>query len=757
MDGYRHIGKETPRLAARKFVTGKAEYAKDLKIPEMLYGKVLRSPYAHCKITNIDTTKAEKLSGVEAVLTYKNTPDWKLGMPIQHKRILEEKAHYFGDAVALVAAKTEAICEEALDLIEVEYEELEHILTIDEALNPESPQLYPEYPGNVIPGEMYKKLGMALVETHYGDTEKGFSEADVIVEGDSYVVNGQNPLPPEPPGIIAEWDEDDLILKGSMSSAGISRFFNANGLQMHMSHMRVIPAYVGGSYGSKHISGSGHIILYAAALAKATRKPVGMFFTKNEHIATYATRLNSKGHYKIGMKKNGTITALSGEWLADCGALSAEQAMMVSVGLISQSILAKSDNVDINSKIVLTNKVPTGAYRGFGYLENGIHISNVLFKALEKIDMDPVDYFKHNRLHVGDHFFHAYMCSGMETCAGPDIIGALEEGSKTFAWQKKWKGWGKPTSIQGNKIRAVGVGLAGQSDVGEQSSNENVQLNFDGSATVYCGATEFGPGTRDVMVKMAAEVLNLPLDLVKITSPDTLSTPYEWGSTGSRSTYSMGSAVVMAAKEAKKQLLERASKVLDCSPNDLDTKDSMVYLKNKPEIRIPWIAAIGIHKSITGVGYFHGAYNITVHQFQFVELEVDVETGKISVLEQLCSTDCGQVVNPLSLKGQLDGYFPGIDLALRERTIWDKDGRIVNPNMIDYKTRTFNEIPKHENVLLETPPNSDPEAPFGAFGAGEPSLAPGIPAITMALYNATGHWFNNYPITPACIQENLKK
>lgn len=758
MSELRHIGKETPRLAAREIVTGRAKFARDLKMPRMLFGKALRSPHPHAKIISIDTSEAENLPGVAAVLTYQNSPDYRLGMPAPHKRFLDSVVHYVGEPVALVAAKTEEIAEEALGLIEVKYEALDPIYEIEESLGPDAPQLFPEFPGNVIPDDFYKNNHFCFLEQEFGDPEKGFGEADIIEEVESHVESGQNPLPPEAPGIIAEWNEDNLTLWGSMSSTGLCKFMSAPVLRLPMSQIRIIPAYVGGSYGSKHLTTCNNAIMNAAALAKATQRPVAVFYSKEEHFACHSVRMNSLARYKIGMKKDGTVTAIKGEWLTDCGALSGEQAMMIAVGLISQPILAKCSNVKITSKIAPTNKVPTGPYRGFGYLENTIHLSNALFRALQKIDLDPVEYFKKNRLQVGDTFYHAWMCAGYEKSAGPDILPALVKGAAEFGWQEKWKGWGKSSFIKDSKVRVVGVGLAGQSDVGEQSSNENVILNFDGTATVSCTATEFGTGTRDVVHKIAAEVLGLPLTHVSVTTPDTLSSPFDWGSTGSRSTYAMGAAVMAAANDAKNKLLEQAALMLHMKPEDLDTKNGMIYVKGNPHIQVPWIAAMGIFRNITGIGNFPGRYNVAVQQVQFIQLEVDLETGKTMVINHLCATDCGKIINPMALKGQLDGYFPGMDLAIREESVWDKNsGRLLNPNMMDYKTRTFNELPDHKIVLLETPPNADPAVPFGAFGAGEPSLAPAIPAITMALYNATGKWFTDYPITPAAILKALGK
>lgn len=761
MAEFRHLGKNQPRLGARDIVTGRAKYAADLRIPRMLYAKVLRSPHAYAKIVRIDTARAEALKGVKAVVTYKNAPPWKSGMIIPHKKLLDDTVYFVGDAVALIAAESEEIADEARDLIEVEYEVMKPVLSIEEALADDAPELYPETnPHNVALYQPFADQGMATTQACFGDIEKGFEEADIINEVTTVLDSAQNPLPAESPGVIAEWNDDDYVtVRGSMSSNGLCRMMNAGCMNLPISKMRVIPAYVGGSFGSKHFSSNGLIIHYAAALSKAIGRPVGLFYEREEHLTCQTTRMNSIGKYKIGMKKDGTVTAVKGEWTGEAGAFNGEHYMIIGVGLISQGVLAKSKNVDIATKIVLTNRQTSGAFRGYGYLENGVHISNAIYQTLEKINLDPVEYFRRNRLKNGDEFLHAYMCSGIVKSAGPDAIEMINKGAERFQWDKKWKGFGVPTSVNGSKIRAVGVGFCGQSDTGEQLANENVHLTFDGGVTVSCAATEFGPGTRDVMRKIAAEAMNVDLSMVRVTDSDSMAAPYEWGSTGSRSTFAMGTGVLMACEDAKRQLFARASQLFHCPVEALETKDGMVSIKGHPEATMPWIAAIGFNGSITGVGNFSGAYNVLVQQIQFIEMELDKETGKIEVLEQLCATDCGQIVNPDALKGQLDGYFPGIDMAIREETIWDKDGRIVNPNMIDYKARTFNDMPKHESIILESMADdeyAETKPPFNAFGAGEPSLAPGIPALTLAIYNATGIWFTKYPITPKAIVDALK-
>ena len=752
MPEYRHLGKKVERISGRDFVTGKAVYARDAKVPRMLYGKVLRSPYAYAKIKSIDTSKAEALEGVRAVLTYKNCPDWVMGMPFPHKRIFEDTAKYVGDAIAAVAAETQDIADEAVDLIEVEYEVMKPILTFKEALADDAPQLYPEFPHNTVPSHIFEEIGFGYQGLHYGDVEKGFAEADLIIEKTVELKNGQNPLPHEAPGVIADWNKEDLLLRGSLSSAGLCKMMNAPFMKIPISGMRVVPDCVGGSFGSKHISSCGGIILYASALAKVTHRPVGLFWTKEEQLAAQTNRLPSEGRYKIGLKKDGTVTAVKGTWYANCGSFAGEQGLMIAVGLISVPVNTKCENVSVDTKLLVTNTLCSGAYRGYGYLEHSALLTNILNRGLAQLGIDPVEYLKKIAILPGEKLFHAYMMSGWIDAEGPSYLKFLEAGARKFGWQDRWLGWGKNFVAEDGRIHAVGVGLSGMSDVGEQLSNDNVNLHFDGNVNINAGITEFGPGTRDVMRMLVAEEMNVPLENVRLAPCDTQANPYEWGSTGSRSTTAIGGCLVHAAKDAKRQLFERASKILQCPPEALETKDGMISIKGHPEATIPWVAAIGFNGCITGVGNTQPYYNAQCYQAQFTEIAVDPDTGKVEVVELLNAGDVGQIINPQALQGQFDGYFPGVDIVIREETILDKDGRMVNPSMIDYRTRTFNELPKHSSVILENPPeDKNGVTPFGALGGGEPSVSPAIEALTMAIYNATGKWFDKYPITPADI------
>jgi xanthine dehydrogenase molybdenum-binding subunit len=751
---YRHIGKATPRKDAREIVTGKVQYIDDIKLPKMLYGKVLRSPYPHANIKNIDTSKAEVYPGVEAVLTYKNVPEWKEGSP-RHRRILDRRVRFVGDAVALVAAKTKEIAEEAVELIDVEYEQLGAVYDVEEAMKPDAPQIYTEFPGNVFPRGLPMFGLKTLQEIIMGDVEKGFEEADFIAEGTYAYENIPNPLPLEPPGVIASWEGPNqlTVFTGSQSAPMMRNFGQVFTKLAGIADIRAIGAQCGGSYGSKGCPLA--LMGYAAALAKTTGRPVKVCYTKEEHFNAWRLRLGSRIRGKVGIKKDGTVTAVSGEWLVDTGASSEMAQGQIAVGCGEAQLVLRCSNWNLQPHVVCTNRNPSGGVRGFGGQELKSALLPMLTMALEKADLDPVEFFKKNFVKPGEGY---YWRDGIWwVCKGVDYSKAMEKGAEVFGWKDKWKGWGKPTAVNGTKRRGVGVGIHGNADVGEDPSEAYVKLNSDSTAVLHACVSESGTGQRSSLCKMVAEVLNLPLDKVHITPPDTLLNPYDFGLAGSRGTYAIGSAAIEAAEDAKRKLFELAAPILGAKPEDLETKDGQIYIKSNVEKRIPWRLAMSVTRTITGQGRFEPDFSLPNFMVIYVEVEVDVETGKVELLRVVAATDCGQIIDPLILEGQLHGALgaAGIDTALFEESILDKTtGRILNCNMMDYKWRTFLDLPEFQNVILETP---FPSHRFKAMGVGEISTAPGPSAVLMAISNAIGRRIADYPVTPQKVLKALGK
>jgi xanthine dehydrogenase molybdenum-binding subunit len=746
---YRFIGKATPRKDGVEIVTGDAKFIGDMKLPNMLHGKVLRSPYPHANLKRIDTSRAKRLDGVKAVLTYEDVPEWKGGMPA-HVRILDRKVRYVGDVVALVAAETEEIALEALDFIDVEYEQLPAVYDVEEAMRPDAPQLYAQFPGNVLPNECPGFGPKSLQEIVIGDVEQGFREADMIAEGRYVYENIPNPLTPEPPGAIAEWEGPDRL---TVWSSVQNPYWEGVLLYLRMGrkvHVRTIGTQCGGSYGTRLMSWQ--LTLYAAALAGATHRPVKVCYSREEHFAAYVLRLGSRIKGKVGMKKDGTVTAVSGEWLINTGVYSQITQGQLAVGCGEVQLMVRCPNWNLKPKIVCTNRTASGIVRGFGGQELKCAFIPLLTEAMEKADLDPVDFFKKNYVRPGDQY--CWRDGNWWTCRGIDYTKAMEQGADAFGWKEKWKGWLKPTAVCGTKRRGVGVGVHGNADVGEDVSEAYVRLDPNATATIYSCLTEHGTGQRSSLCKMVAEVLQLPLESVFMAPPDSLLHPYEIGPFGSRGTYAIGSAVIAAAEEAKKKLFERCAQRLNASPENLETEDGWVYVRGKTDTRIPWRAGMGIDRTLLGYGRFEPDFTIPNFMMLFVEAEVDVETGKVDLVHVVSATDVGQIIDPLNLKNQLYGSLgsAGVDSALFEESILDeKSGRLLNINLIDYKWRTFLELPTFQTVTLETP---FPTHRFKAIGVGEISTAPGPPAVLMAVSNALGKRMYDYP---AILGEARKK
>lgn len=750
---YRFIGKPTPRKDGIDLVTGKTKFIKDVKLPDMLHGKALRSPYPHAIIKSIETAKARALPGVKAVLTYEDVPPtWKAGAPPPHIGVLNKKVRFVGDAVAWIAAETEEKAIEAMALITVEYEQLPAVYDVEEAMKPGAPQLYDEFPGNVLPRGFPLWGPEALQELVMGDVHKGFGEADIVTEGTYTYENLPNPIPPESPGAIALWEEPDklTIWTGFQNPHLAKCLFE---LWTGLTKIRTLGSQCGASYGSKGVIWQ--VALPAALLSKATGRPVKVCFTKEEHLSTYVVRLGSRIHGKIGMKRDGTVTAMSGEWLVNTGYYSETSQGQVAVGLGEAQLLFRCPNWNLIPKVVCTNREASGVVRGFGGLELKSAFLPILTMAMEKADVDPFEFFRKNFVRPGDGFY--WRESQWWTCNGVDYTKAMDKGAEMFGWKEKWKGWLKPTAVNAVKRRGVGVGVHGNADVGEDTAEAYVRLEPNGSATLYSAIQEHGTGQRSNLCKMVAEVLQLPLDRISVTPSDSSVNPFDFGPAGSRCTFTTGSAVIAAAEDARDQLFKRMAPLFNATPEDLETEDGMVFMKRKPQERLPWIAGLGFDRTILGRGSFEPNFSMPNMMMVFTEVEVDTETGKVDLIRVVGATDIGQIIDPPSLMNQLNGCLgaAGIDSALFEETVLDtRLGRILTANMIDYKWRSFSELPEMEHAILETPFQTHR---FHAIGVGEITSAPGPSAVLMAVSNAIGLRIHDYPVTPDRVLRALGK
>lgn len=457
---------------------------------------------------------------------------------------------------------------------------------------------------------------------------------------------------------------------------------------------------------------------------------------------------------KVGMKKDGTVTAISGRWLVDTGYYSVTTQGQVAVGCGEAQLAIRCPNWDLKPTIVCTNRGASGIVRGFGGQELKCSLIPLLSLAMEKAGLDPFEVLKKNFVKPGDGYF--WRNADWYTYRGVDYTKAMEEGALVFGWKEKWKGWLTPTSINGNRKIGVGVGIHGNADIGEDDSEMLVRLEYDGKVIIHSSLVEHGTGQKSNCAKVIAEVFQIPMEMVFFTPADTLVAPFEFGPFGSRGTYAILSAAIKAAEDARKKLFEHAAPMLEAAPEDLETADCIIWVKGHPKRRIEWMKVLHL-RTIVGHGRFDADYTLSNCMMSFVEVEVDTDTGKADLLRVVNATDVGQIIDPQGLRGQLNGCLgtAGIDSALFEETILDcYMGYILSSNMIDYKWRTSMELPPIENVVLETP---FPTHRFRAVGVGEIATSPGPSAVLMAVSNAISVWLHEYPVTPDKVLKALGK
>jgi len=752
---FRHIGKPAPRKDGNDIVTGKATFLRDFSLPGMLYVKVLRSPHSFAEIVSIDTSKAEAMDGVKAVLTYKDAPEnWRAGMPV-HRKVLDKIVRCVGDGVALVAATTENTAEAALDLIDVKYELLTPVYDPDEAIKPCAPQIWEQFPNNTFPPGCWQidHGDVIFDKIVMGDVNKAFEECTLVIK-DKYTYNAfPSPLAPESPGVIVRWDdEDEITVWATSQSPNIMKLF---GMDLMPDVKMTVNAFnVGGSYGNKqHMSNE---FLYAALAAKATHQPAMCYLSKTEHLLTFDQRLGNTMELKIGVLEDGSIHAIQGDWIVDTGMSSVFAQGESEVGLgEAQLVTIKCKNWDLKTKIVCTNRVLSGMVRGFGGQELKSILIPLCLKAMKELNIDPVQGFIKNLVSEGDEYI--WRDGKPQTCVGVNYTKAIEETAKAFGWENKWKGWNKPSSVKGNKVVGVGVGVHANADAGEDDSEALIKLEHDGTVLVECLVGESGMGQRNAACTFAAEVMNVPLKNVKITPMNTLLNPKDFGLAGSRGTRTIGTAVHNAAMDAKRQLLERGANAFGVPVDAVDTEDGFIFLKELPEKRMPWIAVLSPMESIVGKGVFKENFQSPNFFIMFVEVEIDLETGQADIINVVGGSDIGQIIDPIAVKMQCHGTFgsAGTDTGLYEGHVFDTyTGHVMTGNMIDYKWRPFNDFPEFETVLLESGYDF---APFKGIGVGEITGSAGPAAVLMAISNAIGVEMHEYPLTPDKILKALGK
>ena len=781
------VGKSEVKSDAIKLAQGNPSFTADIDKKGMLFAKVLFSPYAHARIKSIDTSQARALLGVEAVLTWQDIPRVIFSTAGQSDPIpgpldtfsLDNKVRFVGDRVAFVAAASIEIAEKAIKLIKVDYEILEPILNPSDSQLDGGPILHDEIEFINFADSDPKKNLAAEIRIDIGSVEKGFSEADEIFEGD-YEVSKVQQAHLEPHVVVTYWDADDrLVIRTSTQVPFHIRRVLAPVLNLPVKRIRVIKPRIGGGFGGKQ-----EILIedIAAHLTIATKKPVFLEYTREEEFTSSRSRHPMKIHMKTGVKKDGTITANEMIALSDTGAYGCHALTVTgNTGHKSMALYVgdgeyrKSPNIRFYADVVYTNTPPSGAYRGYGVPQGFWPLERHMEKIADKLGLDPLEFRLKNAIHAGEnHPFSTEWNEGREP--RPEVINTVgleecvKQGKIAIDWDQKYnnKSWhetgttsGK-NSLSNSTIRkGIGVALVMQGtaipylDMGGAS----IKMNDDGSFNLLVGATDLGTGSDTVLGQMAAEILGVPLEDIITYSSDTDFTPFDKGAYASSTTYVSGTAVVQAAKQVAERIKIRASELLNVPDhNQIKLSDRKAISPEGQFVTLSEIALSTLHhfkqEQIMAVSSFVAESSPPPFGAQFAEISVDIETGQVTVDELVMAVDSGQIINPSTAFGQIEGGMTqALGYAVCEEMVYDKQGNAREKNLSDYHIYRSNEMPILKSIFVET---KEPTHPFGVKAAAEIPLDGVAPAIGNAVRDAIGIEIDTLPITPEKIWRALK-
>lgn len=764
------VGKPVPRLEAREKVSGRALYTDDLSRPDMLHGAQLGSPYAHARIVSIDTAAAAALPGVNAVLTGRDFPRNYTGMFLMDQLPLAvDKVRYAGEPVAAVAAEDLATARDALRLIDVDYEELDAVFDPVEALQSEAPVIHEDRGSYECHYELPPEANaVCYSEFREGDPEQAWAECDVVVENE-YRLPAQYHMYLEPVSTLAEVDSNGKItLWSSMQGVARVQMLTARALGLPMSKVRVIAPRVGGGFGGKCELTNQPV---TAALAMAAGRPVKMTLSREDDMTMMKSRHAGVIRAKTGAKKDGTLIARSVEFILDGGAYADESSAVSAVCAFFSRGPYVIPNMHVRAWSVYTNRLRAGAMRGFGNPQATFVSEAQLNELAAALGMDPLELRLKNALDEGDAWL------GGKSVGVPSLKQCLEQVREASDWRNRRK---RRASAPGKRR---GVGIAGFGHTSALlSAGAAVHLNEDGTVTVNTGAVDIGQGSDTALAQIAAGTLGLELDQVNYANPDTDSSPYNYQTAASRTTFMVGTAVARASAQVRDKLLEHAAAILESEVDRLELRPGgSVGIRGISDEEIPFAAVAGRALFAAG-GPISGSSNwlyepaegldpertetrgfvgivagngVFCFGAQVVEVEVDEVTGKVEVLEVWSAHDVGRAINPDMVEGQVQGsVVQGLGYALTEELVWD-GGDLINPTMMDYKVPGMADVPYGIHaILLENP---EPGAPFGARGVGEMALMGTAPAVTGAIAHATGARVDRLPATPERVLRAIRE
>lgn len=753
---HRVIGERIPRLDAREKVLGRAIYTTDLFLPGMLYGKVLRSPHPHARVVRIDTSLAEALEGVKAVLTFKNTTGNKFNASASHvqtippyqtekdQRIFTDVVRYIGDEVAAVAAVNEDTAATALDLIKVKYDILPPVYDPLEAENSESPDIHPHCRQKNIVGNP--------IEMKSGDADSALDGSDYILE-EHYRLPVQKQCQLETQVAVASFNSDGKLTVWSPTQAPhpcrriLAEIFN-----LPLNKVRVLnPPYVGGAFGVR-IGLSGKAEPIAAALAMAAGQPVKIAYNRREDFIASDTRHGGYITVKLGLDQEGNFQVLELKSILNGGAYCSWSAdVNGAIGARALTVY-KIPHVSFTGYSVYTNTTPAGACRGFGAVQPTFALEMTVNKAADLLKMDPLKLRLRNIIRPGDNWIAPFPCrsSGLKEC--------LEYGAMCIGWEeRKYLKEQNQKSDRYKKGLGVAIGNHVSSCAPFQTDYTGAILSVlsDGSVQLACGLVEMGTGTKTTLAQIAAESLGVSPRLIDVKLGDTEGTPYDVGCQASRSCYTAGAAVLKVARDVRKQIIDYVACKTGYLADEIRIDDSLIFRGTEQILTLTEIVrdADYHNRQFSAVGIYEST-NALSWQAHFALVTLDNWTGRVTVDKLVAAHDIGKAVNPSIVEGQIEGgAVMGLGYALGEEIRYSQDGCQLNNNFQSYILPTAADVGPIKTILVEP---GEPSGPYGARGVGENAVAPVAPAVAGAVINATGVHFNVLPLTPERVLKGLR-
>lgn len=741
------VGKNTPIRDAVAKVTGQAKYTGDLKLPRMLYGKMLFSPHAHAKIVNIDTSEAEALPGVRAVVCYKNSPDVFFNScgedidGIKNEKVFDDTVRFVGDKVAAVAADTQAIADKAVKLIKVEYEQLPFNLDPEKALDEDT---YPIHEGGNL---------MEVVEQNAGDCEAAFAKADRVYEG-KYILPAIHHSAIETHAAVADYDADGKLTVYSTSQDVFAHRINLSRIfGIPQNKVRCVVTTLGGGFGGKIDMVCEPV---ASLLAIKTGRPVKLQYTRGEDIPSSRTRHNMVVNLKMGVMNDGTIVAQDYNIIVNAGAYASGTSSVTWAMCGKLFRIQKTPNIHFKGTAVYTNRVSGGAMRGFGSPQEFFAQQRLMNEIAKDLNLDITEFNLKNLMDEDgkDPRWNSDLGS---TC----VKQCVSKGRELFGWEEGLKEM-EASAAENGRYR-IGVGMAvaahgnGVFGVHPDTTGVSIKMNEDGSASFTTGVSDMGNGSVTAQTMFIADILGLPMDKIAVVQADTESTMFDLGNYSSRGTFVSAHAAAAVAQQVADKLIAEACEIFEEEAED-------IYLENEQAISRKSGKSASLMELVSHARHTHNKDVFATDTFcsigmamsygaHFVKVQVDTETGEVKPLDYVAFHDVGTVVNPMNIEGQIEGAVQmGLGYALSEGIEYDAKGKITNANFRRYRIFNSTQMPPIRIGFTE---NSEPCGPYGAKSIGECSTVPAVSAITNAVSNAVGCDFHQVPLKPEVIKAAL--